>query len=652
VSFQFVLLLTLGLSFTSGGQVSRNADAQLEELVLRAQEAQKRGDYRRAAASYREILKRRPDLADARVNLGLMCHLLGEYREAVRTFDAALRQQPTLFVANLFLGLDLIRIDQPRRALSYLQRAQILNPRDEQAALGLSQAYAALGEYQKANDWYFHTTEINPKNADAWYGLGLTYLNLERSAVEQLAEVHPNSVYSQMLLGQSFEQQGRTVEAIELYRKLLTSYPTQPGLHAALGFAYVERGDRDAAEVEFQKELKTSRGCLLARLGLAHVSAERGEMARALDQLEEAWRTDRNFVKSRAPNFLRGLAPEKIDGIEAKAKRLTTDDKEGAALRDFLGNVLEKWRQGPVENPAWEIDWSNGITMNVGDASKPASLDRASPLQLFSSGHYTECLESLKPKLARLLPNDLLLLSRCAYDAGDYRTTFSASGKLMNSNSQESEGFYWRAKAGQRLVFRALMKAGQLDPNSPRFHLLLGDAYRGMQNYKEAEAQYRKAIGLEPGKFAAHLGLAMTFFNDFKFDQALPELEKALHVKSKDPEAHYMMGEILVRRGQHEEALPHLAIALNGAPGSLPRVHALLSKIYAFQGRTVEAITELKQALRADSDGSYHYQLYQLYKKIGDPKAATTALEKSKSIRRNRAEPPQQRTTLDRDSFR
>ena len=60
----------------------------------------------------------------------------------------------------------------------------------------------------------------------------------------------------------------------------------------------------------------------------------------------------------------------------------------------------------------------------------------------------------------------------------------------------------------------------------------------------------------------------------------------------------------------------------------VPIAHVMLAGVPVglVQDAPVEAVTELKQSLAADRDGSYHYQLYQLYKKVGDEKAAKAAL--------------------------
>ena len=54
---------------------------------------------------------------------------------------------------------------------------------------------------------------------------------------------------------------------------------------------------------------------------------------------------------------------------------------------------------------------------------------------------------------------------------------------------------------------RALTRAGLLDPDSPRMHLLIAEAYREKNSFKEAEAEYKKAIQLSPDNVAPHLGL-------------------------------------------------------------------------------------------------------------------------------------------------
>ncbi len=631
-----LLFFLVCLSTAHAVQVSLDRSAQLEDFLLRAQEAQRSGDYRSAAASYREFLKLQPDAAEIRANLGLMQHLLGEYSEAIKTFEQALRQKPQLLVPNLFLGLDLLRLQQTQKALPYLQRAQQLKPADEQATLGLGQAFVALRKYQEANEWYFRATEINPRSIDAWFGLGLTYFDLEQLAVEKLKECGPDSAYSQMLLAESFEQQGRTPDAIKLYHGLFLSHqPTPPCAHAALGFAYVQQSETDAAKKEFQEELESKTGCPLALLGMARVSIEHGETANALNNLDDAWKADHNSVEANVAYLLKGLQPEKVNELEDRAKQLTASHSGGdTGLARFLLDALQEWRQNSVETTSQEGPKpSNRGSLRENESLRPPLSNPAPPTQPPSDMQYLGCRQRLKLRPSQPSLSDLLLAARCAFYSGDYETSFKSSGEVLKGEPRDPEGWYWRAETARRLAVDALLRAGSAEPNSPRVHVMLGDAYRVRERYEEAKAEYGMAMQLDPKSFPAHLGLALALFKEFKFQQALPELHKALEILPEDPEANFITGHILVNQHQYEEALPYLRVALSNKPANPPNVHALIGKIYVAQGLTADAVAELKQSLPADEDGSYHYQLYELYRKLGDQKSAAAALERSEAIR-------------------
>jgi tetratricopeptide (TPR) repeat protein len=622
--------MTLLLSSTSKGQAGPDTEVEFQALVLHAKEAQSRGDYQVAAANYQQILKLRPELAEVRANLGLMQHLLGEYGDAIQTFEAALRQKPDLIVPNLFLGLDLLRLEQPKHAIPYLQHAQRLNPRDEQATLGLAQAYVAVRQFAAAYDWYSGTVEINPGSGEAWYGVGLTCMHLQESATEQLAQLGLDSIYSRLLYAESMEQQERWNDAVALYRRLLESHPDYPGLHAALGFAYVRQGDLSAAREQFKKELGGDSVCLLARLGLARLCIEEGDVSGALKELDGVWNVDSGFLESNAPYLWNGLNANKIEDLQARLKSVP-GDVSGSPVANYLVSAIERWREQPVDTfPRYQ---PFATASRSSDSSQSIT---AKPSALYSQGRFTQCTQNLRQNLNKLAPSDSMMLAECSYYSGDYQTTFLASARLVDADSKSRPGLFWRARAGQKLAVYALLRAGSVDPGSYRVHLLLADAHAAQQHPKEAEMEYRKALELKPGDPAAHFGLGKMYCDDLKFEKAVPELEKVLQANPADPEASYLMAEVLVYRHQYSDALPYLKAALQGTPSTIPRVHALFSKVYAAEDRTTDALTELEQALWADRAGNYHYQLYVLYRKLGHEEAAAAALKESERLRRSR----------------
>lgn len=612
------------------GQASINSQETQENLAARAEEAQHNGDYRAAAQIYQEMLKAKPDSAEVRANLGLMHHLLGEYAAAIPEFRTALQEDPRLFVPNLFLGLDLSQVEKPREAVSYLERAHDIDPHDANAVLGLGQAYTRLGNLLKARVSYNEAVRLKPEDPHAWLGLGSTYMNLEDEGVDRMGKAHLSSAYFQALGAKSFVEEGRLNDAIVKYRPLLEAQPAPACIRSDFGFALIQSGRLADAEQEFQKELRDAPRCLMARLGLARIALGHGDTATAFDELSRVWQVDRSFLSVNAPILWEGLSPEKIEGLERALNQAPDPDGVGHALLA----ALARWQKDPIESLA-EIS-TNFLTGSAQPVPHGAEqrISQTRVAQFYSEGKYTACRESLKPALPGLVLQDSLLLAECAYDSGDFLTSFLASQQAVSADAQSPAAWYWRIKASEILAVNALVQADLAEPNSPAVHVMLGDVYREGKKFNEAEAEYRKAIELKPLGVSAHFGLAATFYRLFLYDKALPELKTVLQLEPQNPQANFMMADILAFKREFAQAEPYADAALHGAPSNLPFAHALLGKIYGAQGRAPEAIKELQQALPEDHDGSFHYQIAMLYKKIGDERAARRALEQSEALRK------------------
>jgi tetratricopeptide (TPR) repeat protein len=624
----------------------------LAQLSAQAVEAQRAGDYRAAAAIYKQILERQPHSPEVRSNLALMYHLLGNYKEAVSTFEIALRDAPQLYVANLFLGLDLLTLKQPQRALGFLERACRLNKQDAQAQIGLARAYEALGNTEKAKDAYERAAQIDPQSSDAWYGLGTAYLSLQEAAVDRLAEAGRESPYAHDLVAHSLLEQRRPDAAVNIYRDLLKSKQTLPCLGAQLGFAYIQAEDFQSAEGAFHIEGKERPGCLLARFGLARLSLEHHNTDETLSELYGIWTSDQNFFKENLPTFWASLNAEAFSLLKKSCDRISGSQQK-VLFGQFLASAIHAGQAESYE------PLSASAIISPGNAGKPtpsvevSPLASASPEALLSQGRYTECDRSLQARLARLGPSELKTLCECAYYSGDFRTTFLAGGELAKHPSDILPSQYWRAKSAERLGVAALRQTSLVAPDSPGVHFVLAELYHRRYEDVQSAAEYRKVIELQPNDLAAHVGLAGVYIVLFPtFDKAIAELKLVLSLDPNHPGANYLMGAILVSMHRFSEAMPYLEIALKGSTAMAPRVHALISKVYASQGRTTEAIGELRQALGTDEDGSLHYQLAQLYRKVGDQKAAADAMKQAQAMfaEKTRHTPQVPTTASDSDS--
>src|ERR1019366_3522035 len=77
-----LLLIALPAGLLSAAQDVAGTEEHLATLFSQATNAQQQGDYRSAAKRYEEIVKLRPEVAEAWANLGLMYQFLQEDPQA------------------------------------------------------------------------------------------------------------------------------------------------------------------------------------------------------------------------------------------------------------------------------------------------------------------------------------------------------------------------------------------------------------------------------------------------------------------------------------------------------------------------------------------------------------------------------------------
>jgi predicted Zn-dependent protease len=231
-------------------------------------------------------------------------------------------------------------------------------------------------------------------------------------------------------------------------------------------------------------------------------------------------------------------------------------------------------------------------------------------------------------------------LAACAFLTGDYARASAAAAAMEkqqpHSQPHSIEALYWSIQANEKLAFESLARFQQLEPDSHRSHILLGDIYHQLERYKQAESEYQQALAIKPGDSAALLGLASSYLSDNNLDAAGQTARKGLEQAPEDPDLNLVMAEVELGQTQYAAALPYLEKGLHAKAQMQPRVHALMGKAYAELDRTQEAIAELKLGAASDEDGSIQYLLARLYRKSGDARDASVALETLKTIREKR----------------
>jgi tetratricopeptide (TPR) repeat protein len=624
----FVILLTLLVKPLPG--LGQQAPAPtLESLVAVAQQAQATQDYAAAEKAYKQAVRIDPSMPELWANLGLMQQEAGDIASAIPSFQQANHLNPSLYVPNLFLGNDYLRTGKAQEAIPFLTKAERINKTDPQAPYALGRAYYATGKFSAAAPAFSRATALDPKLDAAWYALGIARLNQVEIDARKMSVENKSSPFAGALYAESLEKQARFNEAATLYRSLLDSHPQPPCLRSALGIALLRHRNPEGAGAEFAAERAAHPECGLALLGQSRIAIDHGDNEQAVKLLQELWGRDHHFFVSNAPSLTEGLSNDAASSFVAyfSQQKAVPNDLRDALLAAFNGggDVADDRRDnGDAGKPGAPL------------AATPFSADRRTAEEYYAVGEFEQCAQRLRPAVAAGNAERLRLLAACSFFAGDNERAFSAATALEALQPHSPEALYWSIQANERLAVQSLARFQQLESDSPKSHVLLGDIYHQLEREDDALVEYQKALALEPGNAAAMLGLASAYLSNNNIEKAMETARAALGHNPQDPELNLMMAETMVARFQYAEAEPYAMKSLNAKPQVLGQVHALIGKIYAETGRTSDAIRQLKMGESSDEDGSIHYLLARLYRQIGDTKSASAALEQVKTIKQQR----------------
>ena len=572
-----------------------------------------------AVNDYRIAVRLEPGVPQLWANLALMLHQAGKYSEAIASFVRAHRLNPSLYVPNLFLGIEYAHTGRVASAIAFLVKAEDLNGADPQAPLALGRAYISMGRFSDAVLELDRATKLAPNLGTAWFALGIAHLDLVEGDARIMTERNRQSPFADALYAESLQKQARFGEAVSVYKGLLDARPQPPCLRSELGFALLHNHDPSAAEEQFTAERNGHPECSLAMLGQVLIAIANSEKRRAVDLLEELWNRDPGFVKSNA-----GILLDAIPNDARAAAEELFSSQGGAGLAFDLRKALSD---------------AFGSDANKADLDLPIhSRSDDSAETLYKTGHFQACARQLEPLIGQLGVGKLSLLSDCAFSTGDDTLTLRAANQLKRLQPGSVEALYWAIRTNERLAQQSLARFEKLDPDSATSHLLLGDLYLRLERNDDAQTEYLKALKLAPDNPAILFAAATAYLHNGNLTSAASAAQSTLSQRPDDPDVNLIMAEVELGRHDYVSALRYLKKSLHARPQMLPRVHALIGRVYAETDKTSEAIQELKLGVSSDDDGSIQYLLARLYRKRGDIKDADAALDRMKTIKAQRRE--------------
>jgi Tfp pilus assembly protein PilF len=229
-----------------------------QDLLKEAESFQQAGKLDQAIADYRLILKRYPDIAPVRSDLGAALAGEGRYEEAVVEYERALQLQP-LPQIRLNLALAYYKADKLDLAVQNLKTVQAQMPDDIRPAMLLADCYLRQGRNKDVIDLLDPLQATHGDDMGFIYMLGTALVRDNQAARGQVIidKILKNgdSAEARLLLGTTklavHDPQGALVDlqkAIELDPKLVSA-------HSIYGRALMEAANPEEAQKAFRAEL-------------------------------------------------------------------------------------------------------------------------------------------------------------------------------------------------------------------------------------------------------------------------------------------------------------------------------------------------------------------------------------------------------------
>lgn len=621
-----------------------NSDAQLKlgELYLLGSEpakARERADI---------ILASTPDNTDSLILRGRSLLSETRYQEGITELKKAIELNPQSMSTYISLAQAYFAMKDVTAAESTLNQALAMNPRAIEIMLALGDFRDSTGKSAQAEVMYKQAVETAPENEAVYLKLASHYQSHNRLAeaentLQKLATVKPQTEAPQLYLGDFFTSIGQLDKALVSYRRAIEIHPGSTAARDKMIANYLDTGKVREAEEKIVDILKHNEQDLMGRFFRARVKLTHSKPDDAITLLQGVLKDTPQFAG--AHYFL---------GIAFMQKRQATQAR--AALTDA---VKYHPKLGEAHTALAQIYLTEGSTdLALQETQLALQIDpRNLQAAIISGEAYRGKGEFAKSRqvfdaISKALPTEPIGPYHLGLVARSENNTVKA---LMHFE----EALTRRPSAIEPLTQIALIKITQghqaearqrverqleQDPQNPHMHNLVGQLASVAKNYTRAEQAYRKAITLDNALLTSYMGLAQTFLQTGKVDDAMKEYEAVL---AKDPtilQAHMMLGlthesrnelgkaqaryetilklnpkfapaannlawVIVQQGGNLDVALSHAQTAREGSPDD-PHIADTLGWVYYKKNTNLLAISLLKEAVEKlpnEPEVHFHY---------------------------------------------
>ncbi|MGA8432034.1 MAG: tetratricopeptide repeat protein [Candidatus Sulfotelmatobacter sp.] len=337
-----------GLVLAQGTKAQQSSAQRLnpDQLLNSAIDAQQRGDYQTAIREYRKLLELRPNMVEAKVNLGAALVHVGDFDSAIAMYRSALPSIPQKSAVLLNLALAYYKKGDFPHANEEFETLHSAEPNDVRVAILLGDTDVRLGKAESAIAALEPLEKENVDNLDFQYAYGSALIKAgkRRDGVARMEKVaksgHSADAYliagSTLLDLNEFQAARRDLEAA------LAIDPKLPRLYSLTGMARDKTGDIKAGEVAFREALKLNPDDFDANLYLGAILYRERNMDEAKPYLDRALRLDSKSAMARYESAMFESTAGQYEAAAQDLEKLIKDDPEWLEPHEELATLYYK----------------------------------------------------------------------------------------------------------------------------------------------------------------------------------------------------------------------------------------------------------------------------------------------------------------------
>ena len=263
-----------------------------DQLLKTAIDEQQHGDYQAAIRDYRHVLAVRPDLIEAKANLGAALAHVGQFDEAISIYQSVLRSISYKNPILLNLGLAYYKKGDFESAREQLETLHNSEPKDVRVAILLGDSDLRLHKPEETVAVLGPLEGANAQNMDFQYVYGSALIGVGRRRegvprVERAAQA-VNSGDAYLLAGATLLQMNDYENARRDLEAALRIDTKLPNIYTLVGTARDKTGDAKDAEPAFREALKVNPEDFDANLYLGAILYKRRDLDEAKGYLDHA----------------------------------------------------------------------------------------------------------------------------------------------------------------------------------------------------------------------------------------------------------------------------------------------------------------------------------------------------------------------------